>query len=75
MNANQPGLPLHPAVLALVAEIGPQSRDVLEQMVAIELVQAVLSRFPGAKIVGVTQTGLDQTDEPPDTGSEEERED
>ena len=39
------------------------------------LVQAVLSRFPGAKIVGVTQNGPDQAEQTPDVGSDDERED
>jgi len=39
------------------------------------LVQAVLSRFPGAKIVGVTQNGPAQAEQTPDTGSDEEGED
>ncbi|HET7802783.1 MAG TPA: DNA polymerase III subunit gamma/tau [Pseudolabrys sp.] len=39
------------------------------------LVQAVLSRFPGAKIVGVTQNGPDQAEQTPDGGSDDERED
>jgi len=39
------------------------------------LVQAVLSRFPGAKIVGVTQNGPDQAEQTSDTGSDDERED
>jgi DNA polymerase-3 subunit gamma/tau len=39
------------------------------------LVQAVLSRFPGAKVVGVTQNGQDQAEQMPDPGSDEERED
>ena len=30
------------------------------------LVQAVLNRFPGAKIVGVTQTGTDASDAAPE---------
>jgi DNA polymerase-3 subunit gamma/tau len=39
------------------------------------LVQAVLSRFPGAKIVGVTQNGLDQAEQTANAGSDDERED
>ena len=39
------------------------------------LVQAVLSRFPGAKIVGVTQKGSDQVEQTSDAGSDDERED
>ena len=39
------------------------------------LVQAVLSRFPGAKIVGVTQNGPDQAEQTSDAGSDDERED
>ena len=39
------------------------------------LVQAVLSRFPGAKIVGVTQNGPDQVEQPADSGADDERED
>ena len=39
------------------------------------LVQAVLNRFPGAKIVGVTQNGPDQAEQTPDAGSDDERED
>jgi DNA polymerase-3 subunit gamma/tau len=35
------------------------------------LVQAVLSRFPGAKIVGVTQNGPDQAEQTPDASSDE----
>jgi DNA polymerase-3 subunit gamma/tau len=35
------------------------------------LVQAVLSRFPGAKIVGVTQNGPDQVEQTSDAGSDE----
>jgi DNA polymerase-3 subunit gamma/tau len=35
------------------------------------LVQAVLSRFPGAKIVGVTQNGPDQVEQTPDASSDE----
>ncbi|MSO67465.1 MAG: DNA polymerase III subunit gamma/tau [Pseudolabrys sp.] len=36
------------------------------------LVQAVLNRFPGAKIVGVTQNVSEVTEAPPDGGSAEE---
>ncbi len=36
------------------------------------LVQAVLNRFPGAKIVGVTQNAPDGSDMPADAGPEEE---
>jgi DNA polymerase-3 subunit gamma/tau len=57
------------------AQADAQQAEIERGVQSDPLVQAVLSRFPGAKIVGVTQTGLDQTDEPPDTGSEEERED
>ena len=39
------------------------------------LVQAVLNRFPGAKIVGVTQNGPDQAEQTSDAGSDDERED
>ena len=39
------------------------------------LVQAVLSRFPGAKIVGVTRNGAEQAEQAPDAGSDDERED
>ena len=39
------------------------------------LVQAVLSRFPGAKIVGVTQNGPDQVEQTSDASSDDERED
>ncbi|MGB7276226.1 MAG: DNA polymerase III subunit gamma/tau [Pseudolabrys sp.] len=39
------------------------------------LVQAVLSRFPGAKIVGVTQNGSDQAEQTANAGSDDERED
>jgi DNA polymerase-3 subunit gamma/tau len=39
------------------------------------LVQAVLSRFPGAKVVAVTQNGPDQAEQTSDAGSDEERED
>ena len=39
------------------------------------LVQAVLNRFPGAKVVGVTQNGPDQAEQTPDAGSDDERED
>ena len=39
------------------------------------LVQAVLSRFPGAKIVGVTQNGPDQAEQTSRVGSDYERED
>ncbi len=39
------------------------------------LVQAVLSRFPGAKIVGVTQNSPDQAEQTADAGSDDERED
>ena len=35
------------------------------------LVQAVLSRFPGAKIVGVTQNGPDQAEQTSDASSYE----
>ena len=35
------------------------------------LVQAVLSRFPGAKIVGVTQNGPDQVEQTSDASSDE----
>ena len=38
------------------------------------LVQAVLSRFPGAKIVGVTQNGPDHADQTSDSGLDDERE-
>jgi hypothetical protein len=38
------------------------------------LVQAVLNRFPGAKIVGVTQNGPDQMEQTADA-SDDERED
>ena len=39
------------------------------------LVQAVLSRFPGAKIVGVTQNGSDQAEQTANAGPDDERED
>ena len=39
------------------------------------LVQAVLNRFPGAKVVGVTQNGPDQAEQTSDAGSDDERED
>ena len=39
------------------------------------LVQAVLKRFPGAKVVGVTQNGPDQAEQTSDAGSDDERED
>ena len=60
-------------LIALAAE----KRDITTKM-ALErdvqsdpLVQAVLSRFPGAKVVGVTQNGPDQAEQTSDASSYE----
>jgi DNA polymerase-3 subunit gamma/tau len=54
------------------AQADAQQAEIERDVQSDPLVQAVLSRFPGAKVVGVTQTGLDQA---PDAGSDDERED
>ncbi len=57
------------------AQADAQQAEIERGVQSDPLVQAVLSRFPGAKIVGVTQTGPDQIEQLTDTGSEDDRED
>ena len=54
------------------AQADAQQAEIERDVQSDPLVQAVLNRFPGAKIVGVTQNGPDQA---PDAGSDDERED
>lgn len=60
------------------AQADAQQAEIERDVQSDPLVQAVLSRFPGAKVVGVTQNGPDQAHEveqAPDAGSDDERED
>ena len=57
------------------AQADAQQAEIERDVQSDPLVQAVLSRFPGAKIVGVTQNGPDQAEQAPDAGSDDERED
>jgi DNA polymerase-3 subunit gamma/tau len=60
------------------AQADAQQAEIERDVQSDPLVQAVLSRFPGAKVVGVTQNGPDQAhqvEQAPDAGSEDERED
>jgi DNA polymerase-3 subunit gamma/tau len=59
------------------AQADAQQAEIERDVQSDPLVQAVLSRFPGAKVVGVTQNGPDQAHEveqAPDAGSDDERE-
>jgi len=56
------------------AQADAQQAEIERGVQSDPLVQAVLSRFPGAKIVGVTQNGPDQTDQTSDSGLDDERE-
>jgi len=57
------------------AQADAQQAEIERDVQSDPLVQAVLSRFPGAKIVGVTQNGADQPEPTSDAGSDDERED
>ena len=60
------------------AQADAQQAEIERDVQSDPLVQAVLSRFPGAKVVGVTQNGPDQAhqvEQAPDAGSDDERED
>jgi DNA polymerase-3 subunit gamma/tau len=60
------------------AQADAQQAEIERDVQSDPLVQAVLSRFPGAKVVGVTQNGPDQAhqvEQAPDAGSNDERED
>ena len=57
------------------AQADAQQAEIERDVQNDPLVQAVLSRFPGAKIVGVTQNGPDQAEQTSDAGSDDERED
>ena len=57
------------------AQADAQQAEIERDVQNDPLVQAVLSRFPGAKIVGVTQNGPDQAEQTADAGSNDERED
>ncbi|MFY9687722.1 MAG: DNA polymerase III subunit gamma/tau, partial [Pseudolabrys sp.] len=54
------------------AQADAQQAEIERGVQSDPLVQAVLNRFPGAKVVGVTQNGPDQA---PDASSDDERED
>jgi DNA polymerase-3 subunit gamma/tau len=56
------------------AQADAQQAEIERGVQSDPLVQAVLSRFPGAKIVGVTQNSPDQTDQTSDSGLDDERE-
>jgi DNA polymerase-3 subunit gamma/tau len=53
------------------AQADAQQAEIERGVQSDPLVQAVLSRFPGAKIVGVTQNGPDQAEQTPDPGLDE----
>jgi DNA polymerase-3 subunit gamma/tau len=60
------------------AQADAQQAEIERDVQSDPLVQAVLSRFPGAKVVGVTQNGPDQAhqvEQALDAGSDDERED
>jgi DNA polymerase-3 subunit gamma/tau len=57
------------------AQADAQQAEIERDVQSDPLVQAVLSRFPGAKVVGVTQNGPDQAEQASDAGSDDERED
>ena len=53
------------------AQADAQQAEIERDVQHDPLVQAVLSRFPGAKIVGVTQNGPDQAEQTSDASSDE----
>jgi DNA polymerase-3 subunit gamma/tau len=57
------------------AQADAQQAEIERDVQNDPLVQAVLSRFPGAKIVGVTQNGPDQVEQTSNASSDDERED
>lgn len=57
------------------AQADAQQAEIERDVQNDPLVQAVLNRFPGAKVVGVTQNGPDQAEQTSDAGSDDERED
>ncbi|HZP69839.1 MAG TPA: DNA polymerase III subunit gamma/tau [Pseudolabrys sp.] len=57
------------------AQADAQQAEIERGVQSDPLVQAVLNRFPGAKIIGVTQNGPDQVEQPADTDAGDERED
>ena len=57
------------------AQAEAQQAEIERGVQSDPLVQAVLNRFPGAKIVGVTQNPLEGGEGAPDTGLDGERED
>ena len=57
------------------AQVDAQQAEIERGVQSDPLVQAVLSRFPGAKIVGVTQNGPEQMEQPADADADDERED
>ena len=57
------------------AQADAQQAEIERDVQNDPLVQAVLNRFPGAKIVGVTQNGPDHAEQTSDAGSDDERED
>jgi DNA polymerase-3 subunit gamma/tau len=59
------------------AQADAQQAEIERDVQSDPLVQAVLSRFPGAKVVGVTQNRdqAHQEEQAPDAGSDDERED
>jgi DNA polymerase III subunit gamma/tau len=54
------------------AQADAQQAEIERGVQSNPLVQAVLSRFPGAKIVGVTQNGPDETERPADADEGED---
>jgi DNA polymerase-3 subunit gamma/tau len=56
------------------AQADAQQAEIERGVQSDPLVQAVLSRFPGAKIVGVTQNSPDQADQTSDSGLDDEQE-
>jgi DNA polymerase-3 subunit gamma/tau len=57
------------------AQADAQQAEIERGVQSDPLVQAVLSRFPGAKVVGVTQNGLDQAEQTPGADPDKEHED
>ncbi|MGE5163513.1 MAG: DNA polymerase III subunit gamma/tau [Sphingobacteriales bacterium] len=57
------------------AQAEAQQAEIERGVQSDPLVQAVLSRFPGAKIVGVTQNAPDGAEGSPEPGSDDEHED
>ena len=54
------------------AQADAQQAEIERDVQSDPLVQAVLNRFPGAKVVGVTQNGPDQAELAPDDDAERE---